>query len=163
MKKLLLAVLLFPGLAAAAYEVNGVALGGKEVDVLKAFPSARCKPLEWKSDAADRRCDDAQISLGGTMGKVTVFLKAGVIQAMDLRFDIKDVGQIKQTLRSRWGEPQAEATETFTAKDKKDRSVFKMRWEKGADQAVFTAQMDKKRATLEISRGNFLVEIYRVK
>lgn len=31
-----------------------------------------------------------------------------------------------------------------------------MRWEKGADRAVLTAQLDRKRANLEISRGRFL-------
>jgi len=38
-----------------------------------------------------------------------------------------------------------------------------MRWEKGAERAVLTSQLDKKRATLEISRGNFPEEIYRVR
>ena len=129
----------------------------------KAFPSARCKPLEWKSDAADRRCDDARISLGGVEARITVFLKGGAIQAIDLRFDVKDLERVKDALRARWGAPQAEATEIFAAKDRKDRSVYKMRWEKGADRAVLTAQLDKKRATLEISRGNFPDEIYRVR
>lgn len=38
-----------------------------------------------------------------------------------------------------------------------------MRWEKGADRAVLTAQLDRKRANIEISRGRFPDEIYRVK
>jgi hypothetical protein len=146
-----------------AYDINGVALGGKEAEVQKAFPSARCKPLEWKSDAADRRCDDARISLGGVEARITVFFKGGAIQAMDLRFNSKDLERVKDTLRARWGAPRAEATETFAAKDRKDRSVYKMRWEKGADRAVLSAQMDKKRATLEVSRGKFPDEIYRVR
>ena len=37
-----------------------------------------------------------------------------------------------------------------------------MRWEKGADRAMLVAQLEKKRANLEVSRGNFPVEIYRV-
>jgi len=147
----------------SAYDINGVALGGREAEVQKAFPSARCKPLEWKSDAADRRCDDARISLGGAEARITVFIKAGAIQAMDLRFNGKDLERVKDTLRTRWGAPQAEATEIFAAKDRKDRSVYKMRWEKGADRAILTAQLDKKRATLEISRGKFPDEIYRVR
>jgi len=161
---LLCAVLLLP-LAAQAYEVNGVKLGGRESEVQKAFPAARCKPLEWKTDAADRRCDDARISLGGVEARITVFLKADAVQAMDLRFELKELERVKQTLRATWGAPQAEATETFpsTAKDKKDRSVFKMRWEKGSDRAVLTAQMDKKRVSLEISRGSFPVDIYKVR
>jgi hypothetical protein len=158
----LAALLGFP-LAALGYDVNGVALGGREAEVQKAFPSARCKPLEWKSDAADRRCDDARVSLGGADGRITVFLKGGAVQAMDLRFNTKDLERVKETLRARWGAPQAEATEAFAAKDRKDRSVFKMRWEKGAERAVLSAQLDKKRATLEISRGSFPQEIYRVR
>lgn len=149
--------------SAFAYDINGVALGGSEAQVQKAFPSARCKPLEWRSDAADRRCDDARISLGGAEARITVFLKGGAIQAMDLRFNGKDLERVKDTLRARWGAPQAEATEIFAVKGGKDRRVYKMRWEKGADRAVLTAQLDKKRATLEISRGKFPDEIYRVR
>jgi len=146
-----------------AYDINGVALGGREAEVQTAFPSARCKPLEWKSNAADRRCDDARISLGGAEARITVFFKGGAIQAMDLRFNGRDLERVKETLRARWGAPQAEATETFAAKGGKDRSVYKMRWEKGPDRAVLTAQLDKKRATLEISRAKFPDEIYRVR
>jgi hypothetical protein len=163
MKRLLLTAVLLLPLAAQAYEVNGVKLGGRESEVHKAFPAARCKPLEWKTDAADRRCDDARISLGGAEARITVFLKADAVQAMDLRFELKELERVKQTLRSSWGAPQSEATESFPVKDKKDRRVFKMRWENGADRAVLTAQMDKKRVTLEISRGSFPVEIYKVK
>ena len=159
-----LAALLALPFTAFGYDINGVALGGREADVQKAFPSARCKPLEWKSDAADRRCDDARISLGGAAAHITVFLKGGAIQAMDLRFNGKDLERVKDTLRARWGAPRAETTETFASRDnKKDRSVTRMRWEKGADRAVLTAPLDKKRATLEISRGSFPEEIYRVR
>jgi hypothetical protein len=38
-----------------------------------------------------------------------------------------------------------------------------MRWEKGADLAILTAQLEKKRVTVEVSRGNFPVEIYRIR
>ena len=155
--------LLALALPALAYEVNGVKLGGREIEVKKAFPSVHCKPLEWKSDAADRRCDDSRISLGGVQTRITVFLKADSVQAMDLRFDIKDLDRVKQTLRSRWGAPLAEATETIALKDKEDRKVFKMRWERGAERAILTAQLEKKRATLEISRGSFPEEIYRIR
>ena len=163
MKNVALLVLCLATAPVSAYDINGVALGGREAEVQKAFPSARCKPLEWKSDAADRRCDDARISLGGAEARITVFIKAGAIQAMDLRFNGKDLERVKDALRTRWGAPQAEATEIFAAKDRKDRSVYKMRWEKGADRAVLSAQLDKKRATLEISRGKFPDEIYRVR
>ncbi len=155
-----LGLLAFPALA---YELNGIALGGKEIDARKAMPSANCKALEWKSDAADRRCDDARVAVGGVETRITVFLKAGVIQAYDLRFDVKNLERMKAHLRARWGTPMAEATDTIARKDAKDRQIFKMRWEKGADRAVLVAQLERKRASLEVSRGNFPVEIYRVR
>lgn len=163
MRNVALLVLCLATTPVSAYDINGVDLGGREAEARKAFPSARCKPLEWKSDAADRRCDDARIALGGAEARITVFLKSDAIQAMDLRFNARDLERVKAALRARWGAPQAEATETFAARDGKDRRVYKMRWEKGADRAVLTAQLDSKRATLEISRGSFPEEIYRVK
>ncbi len=158
-----LAALLVLPAAAYGYDINGVGLGGTEAEVQKAFPSARCRPLEWKSDAADRRCDDSRIALAGAQAQFTAFLKAGSVQAMDLRFSGKDLERVREALRARWGAPQAEATEVFADRGGRERSVYKMRWEKGADRAVLTAQQDKKRATLEISRGNFPEEIYRVR
>jgi hypothetical protein len=165
MKRFLMAVFCALPLAAAAYDVNGVGLGGKEIDVKKAFPTAHCKPLEWKSSAADRRCDDAQISLDGVQTRYTAYLKDDVIQAFDLRFDLQDLEKAKKSLQARWGAPLAEATETFAKKDKPDRKVFKMRWEKdkGNQRAILSAQLDKKRVSVEVSRGNFPDEIYRIR
>jgi len=162
---LIFALLAFPALA---YDINGVKLGGREIDVKKTFPSVHCKDLEWRTDAADRRCDDARIALGGAGGveaKATFYLKAGVIRAFDLRFDTKDLERMKTILKTRWGAPLAEATETIGARNKeqKDRKVFKMRWEKGADRAVLSAQLEKKRANVEVARGNFFDEVYKVK
>ena len=164
MKKFLLLLgLCLPAFPALAYDLNGIAIGGKEMDAKKAMPSTLCKPLEWKSDASDRRCDDAKVPVGGVETRITVFLKAGVIQAYDARFDIKDLERMKAHLKARWGAPLAEATEVISRKDKEDHKVFKMRWEKGEERAVLTAQLEKKRASLEVSRGNFPVEIYRIK
>ncbi len=163
MKKLLFASILALSLPAFGYEINGINLGGKELDVKKAFPSAHCKALEWKSNAADRRCDDGMISLGGVEAKITVFLKADVIQAYDLRFDMKDLDRVTAHLKARWGAPLAESTDVIGQKGKPDRKVYKARWEKGAERAVLAAQLEQKRATIEVSRGNFPEEIYRVK
>jgi len=163
MKILLSMLLCLTALPALAYDLNGVALGGKEIDVKRAMPSALCKPLEWKSDAADRRCDDAKVPVGGVETRVTVFLKADAIQAFEVRFDMKELERMKVHLRKRWGEPLAEATEVIARRDKPERKVFKMRWEKGADRALLVAQLEKKRASLEASRGSFPVEIYRIK
>ena len=163
MKKLLAMLLWLPVLPALAFDLNGVALGGKEIDAKKAMPSSLCKLLEWKSDAADRRCDDAKVAVGGVETRITVFLKADAIQAYEVRFDMKELERIKLHLRKRWGEPLAEATEVIVRKDKPERKVLKMRWERGADRALLVAQLEKKRASLEVSRGNFPVEIYRIK
>ena len=149
--------------AALAYDLAGISLGGKEIDVKKAMPATNCKALEWKSDAADRRCDDARVPVAGIESRITVFLKAGVIQAYDARFDIKELERMKAHLKARWGAPLAEATDVISKRDTKDRMVFKMRWEKGDERAVLTAQLERKRATLEVSRGNFPVEIYRIR
>jgi len=160
---LLLLQLCLAALPALAFELNGIALGGQEVDVKKAFPSTHCKALEWKTDAADRRCDDSKAPIGGIPTLVTVFLKAGVIQAYDIRFDIKELDRMKAHLRAKWGAPLSEATEVISRRDKEDRKVFKMRWDKGADRAILAAQLEKKRGTLEVSRGTFPEEVYRVK
>ena len=163
MKKILFVLLSLCAAPALAYDINGISLGGKEIDVKKAMPSALCKALEWKSDAADRRCDDAKVTVGGAEMRIAVFLKAGVVQAYDIRFDVKALERVKTHLRGRWGEPLAEATDVIARQGKPDRKVFKMRWEKGADRAVLVAQLEKKRGTLEVSRGNFPVEIYQVR
>jgi hypothetical protein len=163
MRRMFFLLLFLPVLPALAYSLNGIKLGGTEVEVRKAMPSANCKALEWKSDAADRRCDDARVAVGGVETRVTVFFKAGAVQAYDVRFDIKELDRVKSHLRSRWGEPLAEATEVISRPGKPDRKVFKMRWEKGAERAVLTGQLEKKSASLEVSRGNFPVEIYQVR
>jgi hypothetical protein len=134
--------------------------------VKKAFPSAYCKPLEWVSTAADRRCDDGKISVAGLSARLTVYLKTGSIQGIAVRFDSKDRDRIIGHLKSRWGPPAAEKTETIArkAKDgkgKEDRKVFKVNWEKGDERALLTAQSDRKRAQLDVWRGNFYDEIYK--
>ena len=163
MRKTVFVLLCLLAAPALAYDVIGINLGGREIDVKKAMPSALCKALEWKSDAADRRCDDAKVPVGGVEARIAVFFKAGVVQAYDIRFDVKDLERVKKHLRANWGEPLAEATEVIARQGKPDRRVFKMRWEKGADRAILVAQLEKKRGTLEVSRGNFPVEIYQVR
>ncbi|HTQ77571.1 MAG TPA: hypothetical protein VMI15_06075 [Burkholderiales bacterium] len=159
----LIAVLLVVALPAWAFDANGVGLGAHELDVKKNFPGIRCKPLEWKTDAASRRCDDGQISFGGVAARITFYLKADAVQSFTARFDQKDLERVKEVLRARWGAPLSEATEVIARKDKPDRRIFKMRWEKAADKAVLTSQLDKKRVDLEVWRGDFAEEIYRVK
>ena len=171
MRKLELALLLlcFTGsVSAAAYDANGVGLGASEVEVKKRFASVRCQALEWKSKAADRRCDDAKISVAGVPARVTVYLKAGAIEALSVRFDTRDRERVVAHLKARWGAPSGEKNETVArkgkdGKDKEDRKVYKLNWEKGAERALLTAQSDRKRMALDIWRGNFIDEIYKVR
>jgi hypothetical protein len=167
---LLVAALLFAPAAliaaapsALAFDANGVALGSREADVKKTFPSAHCKPLEWKTAAADRRCDDGRISFGGVQAKITFYLKADVIQAFDVRFDAREVERVKAHLKTIYGKPLAETTETVSRKGGEGKQLSKTRWEKGTDRAVLTAHQDQRRGGLEVSRGNFPDEVYRVR
>lgn len=158
-----LAIALVAATPALAFEANGLKLGASEADVRKAFPNAYCKPLEWQSNAADRRCDDARATFAAVRARLTVYLKAGEVQALDLRFDAPDLEALKQYLRRAYGQPSSEATEVIARGDKGERRVFKMRWEKGAERAVLSAPENSKRVGLEAWRGNFDTEIYRVK
>jgi len=149
--------------ALAAYDINGVALGAHEKEIKKAFPSAFCKPLEWASRAADRRCDDAKIAVGGVDARITFYLRKDVIQAFDLRFDTKDLDAMVKFLKSHYGAPLAEAKEVSQKDPKSGKQVYKARWEAGNDRAVLVSQLEQKRSQLTVSRGDFEEEIYRVR
>jgi hypothetical protein len=164
MKTLLFACLAFAALpAAASYDANGVALGASETLVRKHFPSAHCKPLEWASTAADRRCDDAKSNFAGVEVRVTFYLRKDAVQAFDLRFETRDLDKVTAYAKSRYGKPISEGKETIERRGKPSRELFKARWEKGQDRVVLTAQMEKKRSALSASRGDFEEEIYRVR
>lgn len=149
--------------AAQAFEVNGIALGGSEADIRGILPSAYCRPLEWASRAADRRCDDARVSLGGTRTRVTSYLKAGVIVAIEVRFDASQQEAMLAYAKSRWGAPASERTESLARPGRADREFFKVKWIRGQQQAVMTVPQDRKGALLRAWRGNFDEEIYRVR
>jgi hypothetical protein len=155
--------------AAAAYDANGVALGGTEEDVKKKFPSVRCQPLEWKSKAADRRCDDARIAFaGGVQARITFYLSRNAIQAFDVRFDTRELERVTGFLKKQYGAPLAETRDTLESKDRKDkdrkpRVIYKVRWETGKDRAVLVSELEKSRTSLLASRGDFEEEIYRVR
>jgi hypothetical protein len=150
-------LLAFP--AAAAYDANGVPLGGSEKDVKKNFPGIYCKPLEWASRAADRRCDDAKVSFGG----ITFYLRKDVVQAFDLRFDTKDLERVTAFLKKRYGEPQSETKDAIQREGKPLTQIYKALWETGKDRAVMVVPMEKKRGQLTVSRGDWEDEIYRVR
>lgn len=163
MRRVALAVVLAAAAPALALQAIGVKLGADEESVRKALPNAYCKALEWKTEAADRRCDDARAQFAGMRARITVFLRSGVVQAMDLRLDARDLESIKQYLRRVYGTPRAEGIEVIPRGEKGERRVYKMRWESGEERAVLTAPENSQRAELSIWRGNFDSEIYRVK
>jgi hypothetical protein len=157
--------LLFPALlavslpAAAAYDMNGVKLGASEREVKKFFPLAYCKPLEWQSTAADRRCDDAKAIIGGVEGRITFYLRNDAVQAFDLRFDSKDLDRLLPGLKSRYGKPASETRDHA----KGGKEIYKALWEDGKDRAMLVSQADKKRSQLTVARGNFEEELYKVR
>lgn len=160
---LALLLALFAVRALGAYDANGVALGASERDIKKAFPGIYCKALEWKSEASDRRCDEAKVPFAGAEARITFYLKADRIQAFDVRFETKDLEKIKAFLRKRYGEPVSEAKEGLERAGKGGRQVYQARWEAGKDRAVLAAQLEKKHSQLTVSRGNWEEEIYRVR
>jgi len=162
-RTLVLILLLAAMPAVAAYDVNGVGLGADEKAIKGKFPSAHCKALEWASKAADRRCDDAKVAIGGVEARITFYLRGNVLQAFDVRFETKEVERLAAFLKTRYGKPTAEAKETIERKGKPAREIYKVRWEAGADRAVLTAQLERRRSALTVSRGDFDDEIYRVR
>ena len=157
--------------AAAALDVKDIALGASEGDIKRKLPSAHCKALEWQSKAADRRCDDSRIAFGGVEVQATFYLNKDVLEAFDLRFDTRELDRFVAFLKSRYGAPQSESKDTYErqgkgtdkSKDKSARQVYKVLWESGKDRAVLTAQLEKRRASMLVSRGDFDEEIYRVR
>jgi hypothetical protein len=163
MKRLLSLLLFAPALAWAAFDANGVKLGDNELAVKKVFPGIHCKPLEWKSDAADRRCDDAKVSFGGVEARITLYLKADSVRGFDFRFDSGELATVSDYLKRRYGKPVSEGRDKIVRKGKEEREVYKILWEEGKDKALLSSLSTNKRAQLSVSRGNFEDEIYRVK
>jgi uncharacterized protein YxeA len=164
MKKLLIPLLLLLALpASAALDVKEIALGANERAIKLKFPSAHCKALEWQSKAADRRCDDSRVGLGGVEAQVTFYLKKDVLEAFDVRFETRELERFVKFLKSRYGEPKSEEKDSYERKGKSARQVYKALWESGKERAVLVAQLEKRRASMLVSRGDFDEEIYRVR
>lgn len=149
--------------AQAALDIKDIAIGAKEQDVKRQLPSANCKPLQWESKAADRRCDDSRVVFGGVEVQVTFYLKKDVVEAFDVRFNTRELDRFVSFLKSRYGKPETETRETIAGKGDKPREVYKALWQNGKQRAVLTAQLEKRRATMLVSRGDFEEEIYRVR
>ena len=151
---------LFLGTAHAAYDANGVELGDSERAVKRAFPTAYCKPLEWSTPAADRRCDDVKASFGGAPARITFYLRKDAVQGFDARFETREAAKVAAFLKKRYGKPVAETREP-SAKDGKE--IYKVLWEGGKDRATLFSQADKRRSQVTVSRGNFEEEVYKVR
>ena len=165
MKYLALGLFLVSMPAAAAYDIKGVVLGASEKDVVRALPSAHCKALEWESRAADRRCDDSRVVFGGVEVRVTFYLRKDAVEAFDIRFDTRELERIVTFLKSRYGKPASESRDTYGGggKDKKPgREVYKALWEQDGERATLAAQLEKRTASMLVSRGAFDEDIYRV-
>jgi hypothetical protein len=147
--------------AGAAFDVNEITLGSSEADVKRRFPSANCKRLEWESRAADRRCDDSRINFGGVESRVTFYLRKDKVEAFDVRFDSRELERFIAYAKRRYGKPASEQRDTLG--DKKPRQVYKALWEGKGERAALVAQMDQRRGSLLVSRGNFEEEIYKVR
>jgi hypothetical protein len=164
MRKLLLAVaLLVPVAAPAALDIKDVGLGANEQDIKRALPSAHCRPLQWESKAADRRCDDSRVGFGGVEVQVTFYLKKDAVEAFDVRFDTKELERFVAFLKSRYGPPVTETKDTYRRKEGGERYVYKVLWEDGKQRAVLAAQLEKRRASMLVSRGKFEEEIHLVR
>jgi hypothetical protein len=164
MKHVFFAIALVLALPAfGALDIKDIKLGAKEQDVKRHFPSAHCKALQWKSKAADRRCDDSRVNLGGVEVQVTFYLRKDAVEAFDVRFDTKQLERFVGFLKSRYGAPITETRDTYERKGEKARQVYKALWEQGKERAVLTAQLEKRRASMLVSRGDFDEEIYRVR
>jgi len=155
-------ILLLAAAPGATFDADGVALGAREAEVRRAYPGARCKAMDWKTDAADRRCDEAPVRFGGAEARISFYLRKDAVQAFDVRFDAGDLARVAGYLKQRYGEPDADRVETF-ARGGEERQVRKVRWKRGADQAVLSAQLGRRRAELNVWRGNFDTEVYRIK
>jgi|SRR5579859_21170 len=142
--------------ALAAYDINDVPLGATEKDLKRHFPQANCRPLEWPSRAADRRCDDSRVTFAGVDASVTFYLRRNAVEGFDVRFDHRDLEPVLKYLRARYGAPALEG-----------RGPVRARWEDkrkdGAERAVLSSEKGRRRASLLVSRGTFEDEIYKVR
>ena len=148
----LLSALLIAFPALAGYDVNELPLGASEKDVQKRFPGAHCRPLEWPTNAADRRCDDSRIKVANLEGSVTFYLRKDSVEGFDLRFEKAVLPAMSKHFLERYGKP--------VIADKED-IVYE--WKAGDEHARLTSEKGRRRASLLVWRGAFETEIYKVK
>ena len=143
-------LLTFPALA--AYDLNEVGLGASESDVKSRFPTANCQALEWESRAADRRCDDSRVRVGGMDASVTFYLKNDAVEGFDLRFDAPNVVPMRNLLSERYGVPVLI-----------DKGDVRAEWKANGERARITAEHGRRRASLLVWRGAFEAELYKIR
>lgn len=140
--------------AGAAFDANGVTLGASEKVVKEHFPNAHCQPLQWESRAADRRCDDSRIVLAGVDARITVYLRKDAVEALDVRFESRDVERFAKRVSESFGAPPT------TKSTEKARTLS---WRKDGERALLSEQNGQRRASLLVWRGAFYDEIYKVR
>ena len=139
------------GSAAAAYDLNDVALGASESQIKQHFPNANCRALEWSSRAADRRCDDSRAHLGAVDASVTFYLKRDALEGFDVRFDRRELARVKEFVVARYGKPARERDTPPTVE-----------WKSDGERARLTAEAGRRRASLLVWRGAFEEELYKI-
>ena len=144
--------------ASAAYDLNDVKLGASEADIRQHFPNAHCRPLEWPSRAADRRCDDSRMSFAGADASVTFYLKRDSLEGFDVRFDQRELATVLKFLQSRYGKPLAEPPAPLTP-----AAPVSVEWKAAGERARLTSEHGRRRASLLVWRGAFEEEIYKVR
>ena len=138
--------------ALAAFDLNEIKLGSSERELRKRFPQANCRPLEWQSRAADRRCDDSRVKLGGMEASVTFYLRKDAVEGFDIRFDKRNVEPMKKFLSERHGIPSVT-----------DQGDVKAEWKAKGERARMTAEQGRARASLLVWRGAFEEELYKIR
>jgi hypothetical protein len=156
-----LSLLLLAAAPAGAFDANGVALGATEAQLLKAFPQAHCKVMDWKTEAADRRCDEAPARFAGADARITFYLRKDALQAFDVRFNDKDLRGVLEHLKEQYGKPESEGPVTYQRRGDA-RTIYRASWERGGERAVLSSMTGRHRVDLSVWRGNFDTEIYRI-
>ncbi len=140
--------------AGAAFDASGVTLGASEKVVKEHFPNAHCQPLQWESRAADRRCDDSRITLAGADASITLYLKRDAVEAIDVRFDSREVQRFARRVTESFGAPPAE---------KNSEKARTLNWRRNGERALLSTLEGQRRSSLLVWRGAFYDEIYKVR
>ena len=143
-------LLAFPALA--AFDLNDVKLGATEKEIKQRFPQVHCRPLEWPTKAADRRCDESRIKLANLDASVTFYLRQDSLEGFDVRFEKAVLPAMSKFLLERYGAPSATGG-----------GDMKYEWKSNSERARVSAEEGRRRASLFVWRGAFEEELYKVR